>query len=341
MNRLRIYVQDDFSVLQSLVEGEKELFLVYDRNVEWAAEQVKGLLCDVPGLRASLPIETGEHLKTMDSVMSICHFLLENGASRKALVLALGGGITTDMVGFAASIYKRGVRFANMPTTLLAQVDAAIGGKTGVNFENYKNILGVINQPEFTYIASHTLSTLSKEDMGSGIAELLKTFILVDAPHYHEAIDCLKAGNPLTTGLISAASMIKAGVVERDEKENGERRTLNFGHTVAHAIEWWQGEQETEFNYSHGEAVAIGMVEAARLSEKIGVCEKGLAGKLREDFKAVGLPTECPIPVQTIEKAIRQDKKAEGAGIHFILVNKIGKVEDRFMPVDEVIAGLA
>ena len=138
----------------------------------------------VPGML----IDAAECLKTMDTVMEICTWLLEQGADRDALVLAIGGGITSDMVGFAASIYKRGVRFAYVPTTLLAQVDAAIGGKTGVNLENYKNILGVIRQPEFTYLCPHALESLSQRDFLSGEAEVLKTFIIEDEGNYEKAV---------------------------------------------------------------------------------------------------------------------------------------------------------
>lgn len=336
MNKLKIYVKDDFSDLQTLLKGEKELYLVYDANVRETADKI-GAMIELKGAKA---IGTSEAAKNMDTVMSICDFLLEKGASRKAFVLTLGGGITSDMAGFAASIYKRGVRFANLPTTLLAQVDAAIGGKTGVNFHNFKNLIGVINQPEFTYISSSVLETLPRRDYNSGVAELLKTFIIADAASYTEAMALLREGKPLTTSLISAAAGIKAGVVERDERESGERRLLNFGHTVAHAIEWWQESGEGRTSYSHGEAVAIGMVEAARLSEAMGVCPSGLVDMLTSDFQAAGLPTACPIDVDTIADAIRQDKKAVGDSIWFVLVHAIGSVEARLMPLDEVTAGL-
>lgn len=343
MNTLKIFVNEDFSSLPALLAGEKELFLIYDANVEASARALIST-CEAASaaIKASLPIQTSEAVKTMDTVMLICSFLLDYGASRNALVLALGGGITTDMAGFAASIYKRGVRFANIPTTLLAQVDAAIGGKTGVNFEHYKNILGVINQPEFTYIASNALNTLRRREYLSGVAELLKTFIIADADAYARAVKDLRQGNPVSAGLIEAAARIKAGVVERDERENGERRNLNLGHTVAHAIEWWQGEgvdtQGTD--YSHGEAVAIGMVKAAELSEKLGCCEEGLSARIKADLEAVGLPTECPISVDVIARAIRQDKKAVGDSIWFVLIRSIGRVEARYIPLDEVIDAL-
>lgn len=339
MEKPKIYVHDDFSALPSLLAGEKEIYLVYDSHVRYAAESIESML-DADALKGTMALETSEAAKNMDTVMSICDFLLERGAGRRALVLTLGGGITSDMAGFAASIYKRGVRFANIPTTLLAQVDAAIGGKTGVNFHSFKNLIGVINQPEFTYISAGVLDTLPSRDYGSGVAELLKTFIIADAASYAAAMTCLRAGEPLTAALISAAAGIKAGVVERDERENGERRLLNLGHTVAHAIEWWQESGEGRTSYSHGEAVAIGMVQAARLSEAMGVCPAGLAESIAADLQAAGLPTVCPISVDVIADAIRQDKKAVGDAIWFVLIRRIGSVEARLLPLDEVIAGL-
>ena len=190
MDTIRLYVRDDFSGLPELLRDEGEAFLVYDRNVEWAAERIQGLCA----LKGAMAIDASEAAKTMDTVLGICRFLLDAGADRKALVLALGGGITTDMAGFAACIYKRGVRFATLPTTLLSQVDAGIGGKTGVNLDGYKNILGVIRQPEFIYIASDTLETLPEREFRSGMAEMMKTFIISDAPHYRRAMTLLRRG---------------------------------------------------------------------------------------------------------------------------------------------------
>ena len=333
MEEIRLYVREDFSALPELLRGEGEVYLVYDRNVSWAAERIQGLCA----LKGAMAVDASEAAKNMDTVLGICRFLLEAGADRKALVLALGGGITTDMAGFAASIYKRGVRFATLPTTLLAQVDAGIGGKTGVNLDGYKNILGVIRQPEFIYTASCTLETLPEREFRSGVAEMLKTFIISDAPHYRRALQLLRSGARPDAELIRAAAAIKCGVVERDEFETGERRVLNLGHTVGHAVEWWQAGRA---GYSHGEAVAIGMVQAARLSEAIGVCRRGLAAELEADLAAVGLPTVCPVSPSEMRQAIARDKKADGGSVHFVLIKDIGKVEVRLLPVDTIIQRL-
>lgn len=363
MEEIKLYVKEDFSALPEPLEGENEIFLVYDANVQWAAMEVERVLGGVgEAFRGSMAVCATEAAKTMDTVVSICRWLMEGGADRGALVLALGGGVTTDMAGFAASIYKRGVRFATLPTTLLSQVDAGIGGKTGVNLDGFKNILGRIQQPEFIYVASCTLSTLPEEEFRSGLAEMLKTFIIDDAPHYRRAMTIFKSGDggrtcgafsaeqgradaersnaaalADLTELIRTAAQIKCGVVERDEFETGERRVLNLGHTVGHAIEWWQAREAAAKRYSHGEAVAIGTVQAARISEALGVCPRGLAAQIEADFAAVGLPTKCPVSPAVMEQAIRQDKKAAGDSVHFVLIRDLGCVEVRLMPVSRII----
>ena len=330
---IKLYVREDFSGLPEILEDESEVFLVHDRNVTWAAERIAGLCA----LKGTMAVDASEAGKNLDTVTGICRFLLESGADRKALVLALGGGITTDMAGFAACIYKRGVRFATLPTTLLAQVDAGIGGKTGVNLDGYKNVLGVIRQPEFVYIAGNTLETLPDREYRSGVAEMLKSFIISDAAHYRRALDLLRRGTRADAELIRAAASIKCGVVERDEFETGERRVLNLGHTVGHAVEWWQAVSDSPVRYSHGEAVAIGTIQAARLSETLGVCRRGLAAQLEADFASVGLPTVCPVPVSAMREAIAKDKKADGGSVHFVLIKDIGRVEVRLLPVDTII----
>ena len=307
-----------------------------------------------PQLTSSLAIETSEETKTIATVLEIEKWLLETGADRDALLLAVGGGITTDMAGFAASIYKRGIRFAFIPTTLLAQVDAAIGGKTGVNFDSYKNMIGVIRQPEFTYICPDVLATLPARDFRSGAAEMLKTFIIEDGGNYEKAVKVLseiagadipgqEARRPAARAsisahsealqeLISAAAAVKAGVVSRDQYENGERRKLNLGHTFAHAIEWKARAEGSDI--THGEAVAIGMIQAAKLTDR------AMAAKLKADFAKAGLPTELPFPLEDLAAAMTKDKKAEGGKVHFVLIRTIGEVYTEDMTVAEAIAKL-
>ena len=303
----RIVYGETLTGLAALLEGEKEVYVVYDRNVEWVAAGIPG---------AKKVIDTSEQAKSMDTVLGICRWLLEAGASRQALVLAVGGGITSDMVGFAASIYKRGIRYANVPTTLLAQVDAAIGGKTGVNLDGFKNMIGVIVQPQFTYISPEPLRTLPEREFKSGLAEMLKTFLIADAKAYKQALGGVNGE------LILRAAAIKAEIVQKDPYEKGERAKLNLGHTFAHAIE--HEARVKGVDITHGEAVAMGIILAAEKAEKDGVAEKGLARALRADFQSLGLPTECPFG--NLEEAMKKDKKAEGGKVRFVLPVKPGEV---------------
>lgn len=323
----------------SLLEGERQVFVVFDSAV---AEMVPEIAGSLGGrLAGAVGIEAGEEMKGMDTVLKLTGSMLEAGLDRGGLVVAIGGGITTDIAGFAASIYKRGVRYANIPTTLLAQVDAAIGGKTGVNLDSYKNILGVIRQPQFTFICPEVLLTLPRREFFSGAAEMLKTFIIADAENYRKALALLeeiaKADDHKTAirrhaaaigELVSAAAAIKAGIVSLDQYESGKRRTLNLGHTFAHAIEHealLRGDDIT-----HGEAVAMGTILAAELSDKTGL-STGMEKRLREDFTTVSLPVDCPYPLGALEDAMLRDKKADGEMIHFILIRNIGEVVDRPM----------
>lgn len=312
-----------------MLEGYPSVFVVCDRNV---ARHLGMLGLD------SYPVKSicaSEEQKTLESVTGICRWLLEQEADRNALLVAVGGGITTDIAGFAACIYKRGIRYANVPTTLLGQVDAGHGGKTGVNLDSYKNMLGVIRKPEFTHIDVRTLETLPEEEFIAGSAEMLKTFIICnEGDNYGKAVDLLSSDRRRTDmetlgELIRAAASVKEGIVERDLMENGERKMLNLGHTYAHAIEWYEHTASVEHPLSHGKAVAVGMICAARLSEELGVAEKGLAERLTADFRACRLPVELPYDKALLENAIRKDKKAEGGKVNFVLIERIGKVTVR------------
>ena len=330
----RVVGRDRMGDIAPLVAEEPEVFVVYDANAAGVAAEV---IEAAPSVRGSIAIEATEEGKSMDTVLLIVRSLLEAGASRKALLIAVGGGITTDLAGFAASIYKRGIRYANVPTTLLAQVDAAVGGKTGVNLDDYKNMLGVIVQPVFTFVCADTLRTLPRRDFLSGAAELLKTFIIEnEEDHYGRAVRWLSSGGSEAElqELALAAAAVKAGVVSRDPFEAGERRKLNLGHTFAHAIEheaFRRGDDIT-----HGEAVAMGMVLAARLSDALGV-STGLERLLAADFVAAGLPVQCPYPVEALAGAMDKDKKAEGALVHFVLAERVGSVIIRDLSVAEVV----
>lgn len=400
----RIITADNINGLGRCLEPFRHVFAVVDRSVAVGCPAVASLISEGLGLDAASGrnsvsasgkcnaptkrpmkvkrIEASEESKTMDTVMEICAWLLENDADRDALVLAIGGGITTDMAGFAASIYKRGVRFAYVPTTLLSQVDAAIGGKTGVNFDRYKNILGVIRQPEFTYICPQVLETLPKRDFLSGAAEMLKTFMIEDNGNYRKAADLFFAmageysmevhmygedagktwrnivakNRKALTELISAAAQVKAGVVSRDQFERGERRKLNLGHTFAHAIETLaqrdggerfirhDGTSEVR-GVTHGEAVAMGLVLAARLADRYYRNDRGeitaLEAQVSNDLWDGDIPCFCPYSPEEMAQAMKKDKKAEGGKVHFVLPKAIGEVEVVALEVEQVCRLLA
>lgn len=325
-----------------------QVFVVCDRKVESFARQLAGLGADGDAGGKLLCIDADEAHKTIETAVDICRWLLAAGADRQALLLSVGGGITSDIAGFAACIYKRGIRYANVPTTLLAMVDAGLGGKTGVNLDGYKNILGTIRQPEFTAIFPEVLATLPEKEFRSGLAEMLKTFIIGDSRAYSAVISLLSSSreqgfsSPLASpdtaadfvSLIRRAAAIKEGIVEKDEFEKGLRRKLNLGHTWAHAIEWWQHSEGAgacrhdpgDEAFAHGEAVAVGIIQAAKLAEKLGIAETGLASRLQYDFEACGLPTELPCPEEELLPAIRKDKKAAGSAVAFVLPVRIGRV---------------
>ena len=379
--KCKIYSGQKITDVAGYLKGFPAVFVVADRQVKSSAEQVvkaheeQKLEGALPHPSNLLLLDVSEENKSMSTVLEICKWLMDNDADRNALLLAIGGGITTDMAGFAASIYKRGIRFAYVPTTFLSQVDAAIGGKTGVNFENYKNILGVIRQPEFTYICPEVLGTLPYRDFLSGTAELLKTFIIDNADNnYEKAVEVLSEIHGSIDRkqaiavhlaeieeLAAAAARIKAGIVERDEFECGERRKLNLGHTFAHAIESVSMSRHygAESGILHGEAVAMGMIMAAKASERYynlapenslrsddiagqndtATSEEGksLRARLARDFSRCGMPTECPFPPESLSGAMKKDKKAENGIVHFVLIRAIGDVRIVDLPVESTV----
>ena len=328
-----IYIKEDYSGLREAIGAfcPDRIFVVCDRAV---AHLVPRLGLDA----AVLELEASEEKKSLRTVEEICRALLEGGADRKSFVLALGGGIISDMAGFAASIYMRGIRFAYVPTTLLAMTDAAIGGKTGVNFLSYKNILGSFSEPCFTWMAAASLEGLPRREVLSGAAEMLKSFIIdnVDGA-YSTALEffrtaslperCDAATAARLLPLARAAAGVKAGIVSRDFRESGERKLLNLGHSFAHAIEHLaQTGADGNVGISHGEAVSMGIVLAARLSCALGYAPKGFDSSLEADFAAAGLRVKCPYAPRQLVQAMSRDKKAEAGTLSFVLMRGISDV---------------
>ena len=328
-----IYIKEDYSGLREAIGAfcPDRIFVVCDRAV---AHLVPRLGLDA----AVVELEASEEKKSLRTVEEICRALLEGGADRKSFVLALGGGIISDMAGFAASIYMRGIRFAYVPTTLLAMTDAAIGGKTGVNFLSYKNILGSFTEPCFTWMAAASLEGLPRREVLSGAAEMLKSFIIdnVDGA-YSTALEffrtaslpekCDAATAARLLPLARAAAGVKAGIVSRDFRESGERKLLNLGHSFAHAIEHLaQTGADGNVGISHGEAVSMGIVLAARLSCALGYAPKGFDSLLEADFAAAGLRVKCPYAPRQLVQAMSRDRKAEAGMLSFVLMRGISDV---------------
>ena len=268
-----------------------------------------------------ITLKTGETIKTLDTVRNIYEKLLEFEADRSTFIVGIGGGIVCDITGFAASTYLRGMRFGFVSTTLLSQVDASVGGKNGVNFKGYKNLIGVFNQPEFVICDPDLLRTLPRKEILNGMAEIVKHAAIEDSnfftyleKHFQKAL-ALDIG--VIEKLVYDSIVIKSRVVNQDELEKGTRRKLNFGHTFGHAFEKTAG-------VDHGEAVSAGMVAAAVLSVKKGRLSADDAGRIKALLQKIGLPVIIQAEGKKIFDALKKDKKRKGDLIYFVLLNGIG-----------------
>jgi len=267
-------------------------------------------------------IDTSEGIKNLDTVDYIIDELVRMEADRSIFILGIGGGILCDITGFVASVYMRGVSFGFISTTLLSQVDASVGGKNGVNFKGYKNIVGVFNQPDFVICDPDLLKTLPEEELLNGCAEVIKHGAIADIKLFeyleqnYEGI--FKMDREVLEKIVYDSVVIKSDVVNRDEKEKGERRKLNFGHTIGHAVEKVTGT-------SHGKAVSLGMVAAANLSETRGLLSADEKERIIDLLKNMKLPVDIDADKAKVLDAMKRDKKREGESIYFILLDGIGK----------------
>ena len=302
--------------LHSLIPENRHVIAIID-------EKVDRLYGDLfPYERITVVAE--ERVKTMATVEHLVRRLMEMGAERDVFLLGIGGGITTDLCGFTATVYKRGVGFGFVPTTLLAMIDAAIGGKNGVNVDGFKNMVGAIVQPQFVLTCPSFLSSFSKSEINKSVPELLKTCLIsgkgfdevasffgrTDFPEFLESEDLL--------GYIREAASVKCNVVAHDERESGVRRVLNLGHTFAHALERCTGNQ-----LSHGEAVGIGLVLAAKNGGSDAMAER-----IANTLKQLGLPYQIPdsLKLADLNVAVEQDKKNSGHLLNLVVIDDAGKV---------------
>jgi 3-dehydroquinate synthase len=251
---------------------------------------------------------------------------LTAGHGRDSAVLALGGGVTGDLAGFVAATFLRGLPLVQLPTTLLAMIDSSVGGKTGVDTPAGKNLVGSFHQPRLVLADLDTLSTLPAKELRSGMAEAIKHGAIADADYFavieRDAQVLLRLDREKMCRLIERSVQIKAAVVEADEREGGLRKTLNFGHTIGHAIE-----AHSRFQLLHGESIAIGMVVEAEVGEQMGITQKGTAKQLRMLLQRIGLPFRVPstFSLDAIMDLTRVDKKARGGRVEYALLEQVGK----------------
>lgn len=325
-----IYFDVDFNKLCDKIKevGKyKKVLIVTDSNVKKLyGDEVYEKMAHEGYDVAVTSFEAGEQNKNIDTIMSVCAACVEHGMDRKSLIIALGGGVVGDMAGFAAAIYMRGIDFVQVPTTLLSQSDSSVGGKTGIDFMNGKNILGAFHQPKLVYINTSTLKTLPKREFISGMGEVIKHGVIRDREFFdyleknHDKV--AKLDNDVLLDMAYTNCSIKAAVVSEDEFENGARADLNFGHTIGHAVEAY-----SDFRLSHGECVGFGMLAAAYISYKRGNISKSELNELMAVLKLYGFSLKTEIADKEAVKSIMQkDKKKSSGKLKFILPTKIGNV---------------
>lgn len=317
------------SVLGSIMATfpDDKLFLVADQNSE---RLCLPLICDTPGIEKfkKIVIPAGEENKSLSSVEKIWLFLSRNQADRKSLVVNVGGGMVTDLGSFAASTFKRGVEFVNIPTTLLAQVDASVGGKTGFNFNGFKNEIGVINQPRQVIIDTRFLQTLDHANFISGYAEMIKHSLIHSQEHLAELrkFDLLRPDLGALQGMIARSVMIKEYFVEKDPNEKNIRKALNFGHTVGHAFESHSLKKGAPL--LHGHAVAFGMLAELYLSRLNCGFADGILHNLAAWIGSIyGKYRIETADYETLYELMCHDKKNDGKRINFTLITSVGEVE--------------
>ena len=308
--------------------GKGRAVIVTDSNVAplWLAEAKESL--EKAGTETiEFVFPAGEESKSAETLFELIEFMAENRLTRSDFAVALGGGVTGDMTGLAASLYLRGIPFVQVPTTLLAAVDSSVGGKTAVNLKAGKNLMGAFNQPELVVCDTRTLDTLSDEIFADGMAEVIKYGVIFDK----ELFDKVKSGNVKsdTEKIIARCVELKRDVVVKDEFDKGERQLLNFGHTMAHSIE-----KCSNFEISHGSAVAIGMVIAAKASAKLGWSEEDGTDEIINANKNNNLPTECGFAPSDLADVALSDKKRSGGTINFVVPEKIGRCVLKKIPVE-------
>ena len=319
------YFNADFTILEDLANRENAI-LITDENVfAKQSEKFEGW--------KTIVIKAGEAFKNQKAVDEIIDQLIEMNADRQSFIIGVGGGVVTDIAGYAASVYMRGIKFAFVPTSILGMVDASIGGKNGVDVGVYKNLVGVIRHPEFLLYDFSFLETLPEEEWVNGFAEIIKHACIKDESMFHflenNTLQDFKSSKENIGKLIEQNVDIKYNVVASDEYETGERKLLNFGHTIGHAI-------ENTAKLPHGSAVTIGMVAACLISEKINGFSKEGTEKVKQLISKYNLPIAFDIDKEKTWDILLHDKKKSGADMNFVVLDEIGKASIKKIPLTDL-----
>jgi 3-dehydroquinate synthase len=324
-----IYVNESFKNLDAYVPGRR-LVIITDGNVR-RYYQSSFPKADV------IQVGHGEDKKNLAAVESIYRQMLDLEIDRSCFVVGIGGGIVCDIAGFAASTYLRGLPFGFVASTLLAQVDAGVGGKNGVNFYGYKNIIGVFRQPSFVIADLEMLKTLPYLELTCGFSEVVKHAVIADSNYFQfletRGQDALNLDLEAMEHVVYESVRIKSDIVKKDETETGERRKLNFGHTLGHAL-------QKSLCVPHGEAVSAGMVFAADLSVKRNLLSRDEADRIRSLLEAFELPVKIAAFKDSLKEAVRQDKKRQEQGVHFVFLKSIGEAVVEEISIKELEAAI-
>lgn len=322
--KVKYFLDASISGLEDVVSRDK-IIIITDENVFQHHSEL--------AVYKRIVIPAGEQFKTQSTVNSIIDQLVALEADRKTFIVGVGGGVVTDITGFSASIYMRGLSFGFVPTTILAQVDASIGGKNGIDSGLYKNMVGLIRQPDFILFDYSFLLTLGREQWINGFAEVIKHACIKDDHLFelleqHQLDDFMNDRN-LLASLIERNVIIKSDVVEKDEFETGDRKLLNFGHTIGHAI-------ENLYQLPHGHAISIGMVSACFLSERLNDLHSEGRKRIEQLLKQYQLPTSLATDNKKVFDILKMDKKRAGSAMSFVLLNRIGEAVTRSIPLTQL-----